>query len=118
MNIFPALLNKRFDGELPAGAPRTLWTNAESLGKEVDCDFQKSSRPKSFLGEVVAEIDTDLIRNFFAAFCLFEKALEFRKVTAWISPVAQTQTVNLSLKVGMRLCGYAAALAGWTILTW
>ena len=64
VNIFPALPNKRPDYELPAGAPRTLWTNAESLGKEVDCDFQKSSRPKSFFRGVVAEIDTDLICNF------------------------------------------------------
>ena len=38
VNIFPALLNKRYDGELPAGAPRTFWANAESLGREVDCD--------------------------------------------------------------------------------
>ena len=43
---------------------------------------------------VVAEIDTDLIRNFFAAFCLFEKALEFRKVNAWISPVANNDVVQ------------------------
>ena len=50
VNIFPALLNKRSDGELPAGALRTFWANAESLGREVDCDFQKSSISKSFLG--------------------------------------------------------------------
>ena len=50
VNIFPVLLNKRSGGEFSASAPRTFWANAESLGKEVDCDFQKSSRPKSLLG--------------------------------------------------------------------
>ena len=44
-------------------------------------------------GAVVAEIDIDLIHNFFVAFRLFEKALEFRKVTAWISPVANNDVV-------------------------
>ena len=63
VNIFSALLNKRSDSEFPTGAPRTFLANAESLGREVDCDFQKSSRPKSFLGGVVAEIDIDLIRH-------------------------------------------------------
>ena len=50
VNIFLVLLNKRFDSEIPAGAPRTFSAKAESLGREVDCDFEKSSRRKSFLG--------------------------------------------------------------------
>ena len=50
VNILPALLNKRSDSELSAGVPRTFWANAESLGEEVYCDFQKSSKLKSFLG--------------------------------------------------------------------
>ena len=49
VKTFPALLERRSDGVLLEGGPKTFRANAESFGKIVVCDFQNSRRVKSVL---------------------------------------------------------------------